>query len=283
MNKLNRPAERDVPSKSRKKVAPPAEEVKGPAQAQADTAITSLLRLREDTAMPLYQQLEEQLQALISSGTLRPGSVLPAERKLAESLHISRVTVQRAYATLRQRHVLSVHGRHGFRVEGERPRLHPGMDRLKGFTEEMRELGKSPSSRIIERREVRDRSIASIFGLPSSAPFLKLVRIRYGDNVPLSREVGWYNLTAAPKLAEADLSGSIYALLAIHELPLISCDQTIEAATPSNEECKIFGFSEPVPCLLLKRSSYSRNKIMMEYVEGLFRGDLYSYRLKLNA
>jgi GntR family transcriptional regulator len=82
---------------------------------------------------------------------------------------------------------------------------------------------------------------------------------------------------------DADLSGSVYALLAAQDVPLISCDQAIEAALPSKEECKLFGFSEPIPCLLLKRSSYTRNKIMIEYVEGLFRGDLYSYRLKLNA
>src|SRR3712207_3357090 len=67
----------------------------------------------------------------------------------------------------------------------QRPRLHPGMDRLKGFTEEMRELGKTPSSRILEQTIVRDRSIASLFGLPSSAPFLKLVRVRCGDKIPL--------------------------------------------------------------------------------------------------
>jgi len=157
------------------------------------------------------------------------------------------------------------------------------MDRLKGFTEEMRELGKTPSSRILERKIVRDRSIASLFGLPSSAPFLKLVRVRCGDKVPLSREVGWYNVTAAPSLADADVSGSVYAFLAAQDLPLVSCDQAIEAALPSKEECKLFGFSEPIPCLLLKRSSYTRNKVMVEYVEGLFRGDLYSYRLKLNA
>lgn len=246
-------------------------------------SLAAMLALRDDTAMPLYEQLERQLQALVLDGRLPLGSVLPAERQLADSLGVSRTTVQRAYSTLRQRHLLSAHGRRGFRVEAPQPRLHPGMDRLKGFTEEMREMGKTPSSRILEKKVVTDRSMASIFGLPSSAPFLKLVRLRFGDNVPLSREVAWYNLTAVPDLADADLSASVYAFLAAHNAPLIRCDQTIEAATPSKEESRIFSFAVPVPCLLLKRSSYTRDNIMIEYVEGLFRGDLYSYRLKLNA
>src|SRR5688572_2853105 len=73
--------------------------------------LSSLLRLRDDTAMPIYQQLEEQLEALIADGSLPVGTVLPAERQLAESLGLSRATVQRAYSTLRQRKLLLAQGR----------------------------------------------------------------------------------------------------------------------------------------------------------------------------
>jgi GntR family transcriptional regulator len=148
----------------------------------------------------------------------------------------------------------------------------------------MRLLGKSASSRILEQAVVSDRSIALIFGLPSPARFLKLVRVRYGDDVPLSREVAWYNLAAAPDLEKSDLSGSVYQLLAERcRVPLVYCDQTVEATTPTPEECEIFGFSVPMPCLLIKRSSYTRGDVMVEYVEGLFRGDAYSYRLRLGT
>ncbi|MDP8918052.1 MAG: GntR family transcriptional regulator [Pseudomonadota bacterium] len=234
--------------------------------------------------MPLYQQMEQQLESLIRNGTLPAGTVLPAERQLAESLGLSRATVQRAYQALRQRQLVVAQGRLGFLIQGVGPRLNPGMDRLKGFTEEMRLLGKVPSSRILERQVVSDRSIASIFGLPSPAHFLKLVRVRSGDGVPLSREVAWYNLTAAPDLEHRDLSGSVYAVLAERcGAPLIYCDQTVEATMPNEEECKIFGFTQPVPCLLIKRRSYMHGDVMMEYVEGLFRGDTYTYRLRLGT
>ncbi len=62
----------------------------------------------------------------------------------------------------------------------------------------------------------QDRSIASLFGLPRPRPFLKLVRIRCGDGMPLSRVVAWYDLTAVPALAEGDLGGSVYAFLGAH-------------------------------------------------------------------
>lgn len=241
-----------------------------------------LLELRTDTAKPLYQQLEDQLSQLIDDGTLPPGTTLPAERQLAERLSISRATVQRSYNALRERKLLSAQGRLGSIVQGG-PRLHSGMDRLKGFTQEMQELGRVPSSRIVERSVVTDRSIASIFGRSSHARFLKLVRIRSGDGIPMSREVAWYNLERAPELGEGDLSGSVYARLAELGLPLTRCDQTIEAAAPTAEECAIFGFEMPVPCLLIKRRSYGNDGDMLEYVEGLFRGDTYTYKLTLTA
>jgi len=243
----------------------------------------NLLELRSDTAKPLYQQLEDQLSQLIGDGTLPPGTTLPAERQLAERLNISRTTVQRSYNALRERKLLSAQGRLGSIVQGVGPRLHSGMDRLKGFTEEMQDLGRVPSSRIVERTVVSDRSIASIFGHSSHARFLKLVRIRSGDGIPMSREVAWYNLERVPELAESDLSGSVYARLAELGLPLTRCDQMIEAAAPTAEECAIFGFDAPVPCLLIKRRSYCADGDMLEYVEGLFRGDTYTYRLTLTA
>lgn len=246
--------------------------------------LPSLLHLRDDTAKPLYQQLEEQLLALIGNGTLPAGTTLPAERQLAESLRVSRTTVQRAYHGLRHRNLISAHGRLGFIVQGGAPRLNTGMDRLKGFTEEMRELGRTPSADVLEREVVCDRSIASLFGLPSTARFLKLVRVRRGDGVPMSLEKAWYDLSAAPALADADPAQSVYAYLGDRcGVPLTHCDQTIEAASPTPQECEVFGFAEPVPCLLIKRRSYAANDRLVEYVEGLFRGDVYTYRIRLTV
>ena len=91
-------------------------------------------------------------------------------------------------------------------------------------------------------------------------------------------------MSAAPNLPEGNLSGSVYGLLAEQcGTPLSYCSQTIEAAMPTDEECKIFDLAEPIPCLLIKRRSYTHGDVMIEYVEGLFRGDAYSYRLNLRA
>lgn len=242
------------------------------------------LSLTTGGEQPLYQQLLEQIQKMIASGSIASGSTLPSERILAEVLGVSRITVKRCYNELYQRRLLTRHGRLGS-IVSEHGRLDPGMDRLKGFTEEMRLLGMRASSRTLERRVVGDRSIASIFAQPANARLLKLVRVRCGDEVPLSRETAWYDLGAVPALEHAELiGGSVYRTVAeLCGMQLSHCEQTVEAVMSSAGENAIFGFDQPSPCLLIKRCSYAQDGRMVEYVEGLFRGDLYVYRLQLKV
>lgn len=49
---------------------------------------------------PLYEQIATQIKSGIISGDLKPGEAIPSMRSLAKSLHISILTVQKAYETL---------------------------------------------------------------------------------------------------------------------------------------------------------------------------------------
>lgn len=49
---------------------------------------------------PIYEQICLQVKTLIMNGTLSAGEPLPSMRSLAKDLHISVITVQRAYEDL---------------------------------------------------------------------------------------------------------------------------------------------------------------------------------------
>ncbi|MCI8890626.1 MAG: GntR family transcriptional regulator [Eubacterium sp.] len=49
---------------------------------------------------PIYEQICMQIKSLIMNGTLAAGEALPSMRVLAKDLHISVITVQRAYEDL---------------------------------------------------------------------------------------------------------------------------------------------------------------------------------------
>ena len=255
-----------------------------PARPSLPNVFTSLV-LDQNLPAPLWRQLYGQVDALINSGRIAVGDSLPAERDLAEWLGVSRVTVKRCYDELRQARRLAGRGRAGSVVQAPvAPHVAPTLGRLKGFTEEMRELGMVASTRLLVREVRSNRAVASIFGLPSGAPLLHIERVRMGDGTPMTRELAWYDLTLAPKLAEWDGEGSAYAWLREQcGLALSGADQSVEAVLSSPAEMAAFGFDTPQPCLLFKRRTHVAQGSLVEYVEGTFRGDAYVYRLPLTV
>ncbi|MDO5623335.1 MAG: GntR family transcriptional regulator [Pseudomonadota bacterium] len=229
----------------------------------------------------MWRQLFQQLNSMMDAGVLVPGSTFPAERDLAESLGVSRVTVKRCYDELRRDGMLAGRGRAGSVLQAVR-RAQPPLGRLKGFTQEMQELGMAASTQLLERRVTTDRAMASLFGRPSGAPLLHVVRVRAANDVPMTREVAWYDLGAAPALADWDGQGSAYAFLREHCGVVVQhAEQTVEAVESTSAEMQAFGLEVPQPCLLFKRRTYAPGEQLIEYVEGTFRGDAYVYRMKL--
>lgn len=233
-------------------------------------------------AQPVYQQLAHNIIQLIESGQIDEGFSLPSERMLAEQLQLSRTTIRHCYNELRTYKHIDTQGRAGV-VINPVPRLNPTLGKLKGFTQEMLEQGITPSTRLIERQIVNDRMIATLFNRPSSAQFLKLIRIRSGNDVPLSYEVAWYDLTAAPGIGDWDVEGSAYDYLKVHcGIAFGEGEQTIEAVLSSPTEESALDIAKQSPCLLMKRKLPSISGQLIEYVEGVFRGDTYTYRIKLD-
>ncbi|WP_017728696.1 GntR family transcriptional regulator [Halalkalibacterium ligniniphilum] len=60
------------------------------------------IRLLEESRSPIYHQIEEQIKALIVSGHLQAGSLLPSIRSLAKDASCSVITTRRAYQNLEQ-------------------------------------------------------------------------------------------------------------------------------------------------------------------------------------
>lgn len=254
-------------------------------KAISTTSLIEKLKPNREIAEPVYQQLLCKILELIACRDIGEHSSLPSERLLAEKLDLSRTTVKRCYDELRAMNYITSHGRAGVRITAKKPeRSLPRLSKPKGFTEEMQELGIEPSTRLLEKSIITDRTIASIFGRPSTARFLRVIRLRLGDDTPMSREVAWYDLTAVPELADWDASGSAYQhLMSVCNVNLVEAEQTIEAVQSSEAEANALELAANSPCLLIKRKTFNAAKQLIEYVESTFRGDVYTYRVQLDV
>ncbi len=75
-----------------------------------------MIALPEDSNLPLYQQLYQQIRMEIQSGALAVGQKLPSKRKLAEQLGVSINTVEGAYTQLEAEGFVLSSPRRGFFV-----------------------------------------------------------------------------------------------------------------------------------------------------------------------
>jgi DNA-binding transcriptional regulator YhcF (GntR family) len=83
------------------------------------------LEIDPGAPVPPYEQLREQITALVLAGALAPGDRLPSIRQLANDLGIAGGTVARAYRELESDGVVATHGRHGTVIEGPPNRPSP--------------------------------------------------------------------------------------------------------------------------------------------------------------
>ena len=51
---------------------------------------------------PIYEQITSQIKSMIMSGELKPGEAIPSMRSLAKSIHVSVITVHKAYEDLQR-------------------------------------------------------------------------------------------------------------------------------------------------------------------------------------
>ena len=71
-----------------------------------------ILKLDFESEIPIYIQLRNQIVVAIAHGELSQGEKLPTIRNLAEDLGINNMTVNKAYAMLKQEGFISIDRRH---------------------------------------------------------------------------------------------------------------------------------------------------------------------------
>ena len=73
-------------------------------------------QIHPSSGVPIYRQIIDQVLALVTSGRLKPGDLLPSVRQMAVDLEVNMMTVSKAYARLEIEGVLERDRGTGMRV-----------------------------------------------------------------------------------------------------------------------------------------------------------------------
>lgn len=97
------------------------------------------VQINENSAEPLYRQVENQLRALIISGQLQEGTLLPSIREFAADLKCSVITIRRVYQDLENEGLLRTRQGTGTFVTGveEELRTRMGEEQVRQLIDDM--------------------------------------------------------------------------------------------------------------------------------------------------
>ncbi len=237
-----------------------------------------MARLKRNDPLPLYIQLKEALREDIFSRRLHPHCQLPSERELCERHGVSRMTVRQALQDLTRDGL--IYRRVGKGTFVGQPKIDQQLKTLTGFSQEMQSRGCHPASRVLEARLVAaNETIAAALHVSSGTEVVLLSRLRLADGVPLAIETVHLPHHYCPNLLQYDFGvASLYDILEhAYGYRLTRAEQTLEAAFAGPRETALLGLVPPAPILIMKRTTYTEQGVLIEYASSVYRGDRYKF------
>lgn len=241
------------------------------------------MTLDRDSTIPLYIQLKEHLRLQIEDGQYSSGARLPSERELAQTFQVSRMTARQALQLLATDGFISARVGKGTFVL--KPRIDQELRLLTSFTEDIRQRGMTPRSKIVSAAlNHADQDAAANLKVSEGAEIVLLSRVRLADGDPIAWEICHVNHRLCPGILERhDFSReSLYqALRDEYGLRLLWADQLISARMPSRDERDALELDTKTPVLSLTRVTYTDYDQPIEYVRSVYRCDRYQLRTVL--
>jgi GntR family transcriptional regulator len=210
------------------------------------------------------------------------GERLPSERELAARWGVARMTVRKAIERLIEEGRLERrHGSGTYTAQAPYARLFG----LSSFTEDMRQRGLTPSSKLLRLRKLRATTeAASRLQIPVGEDIFRFTRLRLADAKPMALETVLMPAAHVPDLSAKDLAGSIYDVLwERYRITTASARTTITPVLPNARSAAALGIPPSQPCLHIDMTDLDHSGRTIMVADCLYRGDRYQLTIDLAA
>lgn len=236
---------------------------------------------KKNKSIPLYTQLEDVIRKSIEDGIYKPGDMIPKEADYQEMYDLSRITVRQAMNNLADKGYLR-------RIKGKGTivlpkKLEEPLLKIKGFTEEMKEKGIIPTTKLASIMISKSFGEVSInLGQKDGDEIYKLRRVRCINNVPIVLFDTFLKQELELDLNNEVYYGSLYDYLQVKKgIRITKVVQRITAAVANKELGSFLGCEVGAPVLILKRQAYDEHGRIVEYTVGKYAADKYEYYFEL--
>jgi GntR family transcriptional regulator len=238
------------------------------------------IQVNKRSSIPIYRQIEEQIERRIKDGSWCPGTMLPSETALAAHIGISIMTVRQAMSHLVNKGLIYREKGRGTFVS-PLPLLHP-LQRLNSFSEDMQVRGLSPSSQLLVFETCpAPEFVTSQLGCVSGQQLLHIKRLRLADERPVAVHDA-YLTRLDIDLPELTKVGSLYQLLEQKGVDLVEAEEHLDAIAANVELAGLLKVPKGAPLLQLIRISWDRQRVPTEFVRAIYRANFYRYTVRLH-
>ena len=233
-------------------------------------------------AEPLYQLVENHLRELISSGSLVPGDLIPAEPKLAKTLNVSQGTVKKAIDNLVWQGLLFRHQGKGTFVS--RIDFNNSLFKFFSYGDQMGHdlrVRKQTTDRHLEQGSI---DIRKLLGVTIDKELLYIERIGMVEGVPAFVEYSWWDAELVPELEDEQthIPDLFYAVIEEkYEIPVIRAEETLTAEACDEFTADKLEIEVGEPVVVLNRLTYSTDNKVIEVRTSKGRADKFSYKREI--
>jgi GntR family transcriptional regulator len=217
-----------------------------------------------------YRVIEQSLRARVA--VLEPHAPLPSDAELCEQFGVSRMTARGAVQRLVQDGlVYRVPGRGTFVAPARANRT---ASHILSFADEMRRKGRSPSSRVLQKR--RRRASDAERERLGRDDVIAVRRVRFADGDPVAVETAVFPADRVAPLLDGDLErASLFATLAGAGLVPTAGRASLAAEAATAEDARMLGVKRGAPLLVERRLIRDQNGIPLEWTESRYVGSRY--------
>lgn len=230
---------------------------------------------------PKYFQISRGIIERIQQGELPIGAPVPSETEIIERHKVSNTTARKVLHELEKAGwVTRVKGRGTFVRQYAVERA---ITRIFGFTRNMTEVGRKPSTRLIGLRVLEDSHSQIVNGreFTMAGPVCEIERLRLADGIPMMKETRTISLHLCPDIQQRNLEQSLYSLFETeYRIQLTEIDQMLSAIMLDGPWLETFKTPRPIPAFRVEGVSFCGKNLIVEMEDSIYRGDMYQFAAK---
>ncbi|CAH1852484.1 MULTISPECIES: GntR family transcriptional regulator [Convivina] len=229
-------------------------------------------------SLPRYIEIHNEILARITAGEWQKNQRLPAERDLAESFNVSRMTLRQAIQTLVDEGILERKVGSGTYVAEKK--ISERVLGVTSFTDLMAKSGRVAQTVTVSYKiTMASASEVEHLQLDPGDEVLVMERLRLGDDTPILLEQTTLPVKLVNNFTRSDLTESLYATLIQAGIQPGHADQTVTASLATERLADFLQIKRGDPILSVRQVSYDQNDVPFEYVRSYYVGERFEFKL----